>query len=268
MNRDRRRPAGPRRGPSAEEQAELIYGVQPVLELVESARHRVERIFVARDAGGGLGRVLRTAREAGIPVTHITRQQLGRRVGGRAKHQGIAAQVAAMSYADPEQVVAAAAERSDGLIVMVDRVVDPGNLGAIVRTAAGAGAAGILLSTEGTVGLTPAVAKASAGAVARVPVAREPKPPRRLADLSERGFRTVVLDPRAELSWDRADLTGRLAVVAGGEEKGPRPAVIEACDIRVAIPLAEGMDSLNVGVSLGVLLFEAIRQRIGQRSRP
>jgi 23S rRNA (guanosine2251-2'-O)-methyltransferase len=240
-----------------------VYGLRPVQELVERRLRDVERIFVAREKRAGLGRILRVAREAGVPVTHLPRMLLSRKVGPGAAHQGIAAQVAALPYADPEQVCRDAREKPDGLLLLLDRVVDPGNLGAIVRSAAAAGADGILLGVGGTVGLSPAVAKASAGALERIPVAREGRPARRIERLRAEGFAALVLDPRAELSWHRAPLGGRILLVVGGEARGPSPAVIRACDERVAIPLARGVESLNVAVAASVLLFELVRQRKG-----
>lgn len=241
--------------------SELIYGVHPVSELLQSRADQVDRIYVARDGGAGLGRLLRAARDAGVPVSHLTREDLGRRLGRRAGHQGVAARVAPVRYADAERICRDAAALAEGTLVLVDRVTDAGNLGAILRTAAGAGAAGVLLSTEGTAGLTPHAAKAAAGALERLPVAREPKPARRIERLAAAGFVSVALDPRGERTWDEIDLRGRLVVLAGGEARGPRPAVAGACAYRVSIPLAPGIESLNVAVSTGVLLFEALRQR-------
>jgi 23S rRNA (guanosine2251-2'-O)-methyltransferase len=191
----------------------------------------------------------------------LTPEKLGAKVGGRARHQGIAAQVAHVPYAEVEEICSQASKKQDGLLVLVDRVTEPGNLGAILRTCAAAGVDGVLLSTEGTVGLTPHVAKASAGAVERIPVAREAKAARRVEGLREGGFRALALDARGGTPWDEVDLRGRALVVAGGEERGPRPGLLEACDTKVAIPLARGVESLNVAVATAVLLFEARRQR-------
>jgi 23S rRNA (guanosine2251-2'-O)-methyltransferase len=245
--------------PSADE-APLVYGVHPVRELLATRPGSAERLFVAHEAGG-LGSVLRRAREAGIPITRLPRELLARKVGPRARHQGVALRVSPVAYADAEAVCAAAAGREDGLLVLLDGVEDPGNLGAVLRAAAAAGAHGVLLSTERSAGLSPAVAKSSAGAVERIPVARERLLARRIGALRERGFRAVALDGRAPRPWDREDLGGRLALVAGSEGRGIREAVAAACDIRVAIPLERGVESLNVAVAVGVLLFEAVRQR-------
>lgn len=228
----------------------------------------VERVFVARQPRGAAGHAVRMARQQGIPVTNLTPEKLGAKVGGRARHQGIAAQVAHVPYAGAEEVCARASEKRDGLLVLVDRVTDAGNLGAILRTSAAAGVDGVLLSSEGTVGLNAHVAKASAGAVERVPVAREPKAARRIEQLRELGFRALALESRGGTAWDEVDLGGRVVIVAGGEERGPRPGLLEACDTKVAIPLERGVESLNVAVATAVLLFEARRQRRGVSASP
>jgi 23S rRNA (guanosine2251-2'-O)-methyltransferase len=240
---------------------DLVFGMRAVAELLEQRHRQVERVYVALERRAGLGRLLRAAREAGVPVSHVPRQTLARRVGRGAAHQGIAAVVAPLAYADADELCRAVAGKPDGLLVLADRVVDPRNLGAIVRTCAAAGVDGCLLGIEEAAGLTPTAVKAAAGAVERVPIAREPRPGRRLAALRARGFRAFALDARGSLPWDHADLRGPLVLVAGGEEKGPRRATLDACDGRIAIPLARGVESLNVAVALGVLLFEAVRQR-------
>ena len=179
----------------------MIFGIHPVLEALSSGRRDVERILVAREgAGAGLGQLLRSAREAGIPVTHLAREVLGRKAGTRAVHQGVAAVVSPMSYADADSICRIAAERR-GILVVIDGVSDPGNLGAIVRTAAAVGACGLLLGGEGTVGVTPVVAKSSAGAVERIPIARELHLRRRLLALRALGFRVAAQDSRGASPW-------------------------------------------------------------------
>lgn len=252
-------------GNGTSDERRVVYGVHPVTELLASRGRDVERVFVVQGRHARLGRLLRLAREQGVPVSHVTREVLARKLGRQTVHQGVAARIASWSYASADEVCDAAADDPEGLLVLVDRVTDPRNLGAILRTAAGAGVRGVLLASEETAGLTPVVLKTSAGAVERVPVAREPKPGRRLAALRARGFGVVALDPGGVPVWEAPPLTGRIIFVAGGEEAGPSRAVLGACDRRLAVPLAPGIESLNVAVALGVLLFEAVRQR---RSRP
>ena len=245
-----------------EERPEILFGLHPVLEAVEAGQRSIDRILVAREGGGhNLGRLLRAARDAGIPVTHLPREALARKIGARAVHQGVAAQISSTPYVPPEAVVAAASADPSGLIVMLDGIEDPRNLGAIVRTAAAAGAQGVLLGIEDTVGLTPAAAKTAAGALERIPVAREPKPRRRIETLREAGFRAVAHDPRGRTPWDEEESPGRVLVVAGGEAHGLRRSLLEAVDARVALPLAAGVESLNVSVAVGAVLFEVRRRR-------
>jgi 23S rRNA (guanosine2251-2'-O)-methyltransferase len=251
--------------PDRTDELETVHGVHAVRELVEARRRDVERLFVLRERASSLGRILRLARQAGVPVSYVDRPTLARKVGARAVHQGIAAVVAPLPYADADELSRRAIEDPAGLLVLVDRVEDAGNLGAIVRTAAASGATGALLSAEGTVGLSAGVARASAGAAERLPVAREARPSWRVAQLREAGFLTIVLDPRGDVPWDRVDLTGRLLVVAGGEARGARPGIRDACELRISIPVAPAVESLNVAVATAVLLFEAVRQR---RRRP
>ena len=175
---------------------EAVHGVHAVRELLEARRRDVERLFVLRERAASVGRILRTARQAGVPVSYVDRETLRRKVGPRAVHQGIAAVVAPLPYADADELARRTIDDPSGLLILVDRVEDVGNLGAILRTAAATGAVGVLLSADATVGLTAGVARASAGAAERVPVAREARPSWRIGQLRAAGVRTVVLDPR------------------------------------------------------------------------
>jgi 23S rRNA (guanosine2251-2'-O)-methyltransferase len=247
---------------------ELVYGIHPVQELLERRGPEVEKVFVAQGRHARLGRALRAAREQGVPVSHLPADVLARKLGRRAAHQGIAAQVAFRPYESADAIAAAAAADPVALLVLVDRVVDPRNLGAILRTSAAAGVRGVILASESTAGVTATTAKVAAGALELVRVAREPRPATRLAALRKAGFRALALDARGGEAWDRADLGGRIVFVAGGEERGPSEAVSRACDARVTVPLAGGVESLNVAVALGVLLFESLRRRRGPAPRP
>lgn len=243
-----------------EEEEQVLYGVHPVMEALEKRPQDVARIWVAREDDKKLGRLLKTARQAGVPASRIPRQVLTRRLPRGVNHQGVAALAAAMGYVSLEEI-RRKAEAGERFLLIVDQVQDPGNLGAILRTAAGAGVDGVVLSAEGTAGLTAAAVRASAGAATGVAVARAAKPARFIEEMRQDGYRAVALDPRARESWDAAPLEGPLIVAAGGEERGLRPSVLRACNQRVAIPLADGVESLNVAVATGVLLFEALRRR-------
>jgi 23S rRNA (guanosine2251-2'-O)-methyltransferase len=251
-----------RAGSRREEAGDYLYGIHPVAEALEKSRTRIERILVVREAGGGrIGRVLKKARLAGVPVSYLPKSVLARKAGPGAVHQGIAALVSGYAYSEAREVVEAATERGDGLILALDRVEDPRNLGAVARSAAAAGACGILLSSDATVGITPAAVKSSAGAVERIRIARDPDLPRTLDSLRGSGFEVVALDPGAGEPWDAPDWKGRAVIVAGGEEKGPRKKILGRCNRNVAIPLAAGVESLNISVAVGIVLYEAVRQR-------
>jgi len=245
-----------------DERPEVLFGLHPVVAALEAGKRTIDRVLVARESGGhNLGRLLRAARAAGVPVTHLPREILARKTGSHAVHQGVAALVAPVGYADADELCAATALEAAGLLVALDGVADPRNLGAVIRTAAAAGAHGILLGTEETVGITPAVAKTAAGALECIPIARESKLGRRLEGLKSRGFRVVALDPRSDRPWDAEVYRGRIVVVAGGEGRGLRRGLLEVADARVALPLARGVESLNVSVAVAAVLYEVVRQR-------
>ena len=248
------------------EPLELIYGVHPVLEALASGRRTIDRILVARGGQAqALGRVLRAARDADVPISHLPREILARKAGAKAVHQGVAAVVSPVPYARASDLVRAVAADPLGLLVVLDGVEDPRNLGAVIRSAAAAGCGGVLLGTEGSVGLTPVAVKASAGTLERIPVARDSRIPARLREVADAGATVLGLDARGDRRWDEPDLTGPVVVVAGGEGRGLRRGILDACRHRVSIPLAAGVESLNVSVAVAVVLFEAVRQRRGAR---
>lgn len=245
-----------------EETPETLFGLHPILEAIESGRRSIDRVLVAREGGGhNLGRLLRAAREAGIPVTHVPREVLAKKTGRRAVHQGVAALVSPVAYRDPSELCEAAARVKNGLLVVLDGIEDPRNLGAVIRTAAAAGSHGVLLGTEDTVGITPAAAKTAAGALERIGVAREPRLGKRLTVLKELGFKVAALDVRGGIRWDAVSYRGPMVVIAGGEGRGLRRGLLEAADYRVTLPVAGGVESLNVSVAVAVVLYEAVRQR-------
>jgi 23S rRNA (guanosine2251-2'-O)-methyltransferase len=208
------------------------------------------------------------ATERALAAEPWLHEQNGRRVhvkserelteeAGTRDHQGVLAFCAPYRYADAYEL--AAVERP--LLVALDQVSDPHNLGAVVRSAEGAGATGVVLPAHGSARVTPAVARASAGAVEHLPVAVVTNLARYLTDVKSGDLWVYAASGNADTPMWQADLTGGVALVLGAEGRGLRPLVRRACDAAVAIPLAGRVESLNVSVAAAVLLYEAVRQR-------
>jgi len=219
----------------------------------------VERLAVARGRHGpALRELLEMARRAGVPVRQEDRRQLDRWAEGGA-HQGVVAWAAALPYADADEILRDLGDLP--LVLVLDGVQDPRNLGALLRTAVAAGVAGVFLPERGAVGLNATVLKASAGLARRIPVARAKNLARLLAHLKEKGLWVVGLDAHGAPAWGGFDFRLPTALVLGGEGGGVRRLLRESCDVLVGLPMAEGVDSLNVSVAGGIVLYEALRQR-------
>jgi len=244
---------------------ELLIGFNAVEAALAAERRTVDRVWVERGRDRGrLARLKDLARRHRVPVEEVDRarlEHLAAESGASrdARHQGVIASVASMSYADPEAVLAACGEVAT--LVVADGVEDPRNLGALLRTAAGAGAAGVFIPERRAVGLSATVARAAAGALERVAVARIGNVATFLERLKDAGFWTVGLDAAASRTWDDVRYAKRTALVVGGEGKGLRRLVRERCDEVVAIPLGPEVESLNLSVAAGICLFEVVRQR-------
>jgi 23S rRNA (guanosine2251-2'-O)-methyltransferase len=281
MNRRRpstdRRDAGPirtsRPNPRRDEPAEVtvpkqarLYGVAPVLEAIQQRAVAFDHIVIAEGAAHyRLRELSAAARDAGIPVRRVPRQALDREAGPGANHQGVVATVAAARYADPDELLESWARRVDTieppLGLVLDGVEDPHNLGALMRTVECAGGHGIFIPERRAVGLTETVAKAAAGAMEYVPVARAPNLVRLLEHLKKANIWTVGTAADAPMDYTEWDWTRPSAIVLGGEGSGLHRLVRENCDALVRIPLHGKIESLNVSVSGGILLYEALRQR-------
>lgn len=255
---------GSRRG-EEETDAAFVYGVHPVLEALTAASPRVERVFVARDLQARTGRLFREARERGVPVSHVDRELLRRKTGAGAVHQGVAALLSAAPYRRADELVDEIVRtREAPLVVALDGVEDPRNLGAVLRSAAAAGADGVLLGTGRTVGLTPGAVKSSSGAALRVPIARDPHLAETLHRLHSSGWSVVALVSAGGRPPESIPGNRPVAVLGGGEARGLRAGLLDSCPLRVTIPMAEGAGSLNLSVAVGVVLFEVRRQRRGK----
>jgi 23S rRNA (guanosine2251-2'-O)-methyltransferase len=233
----------------------LLAGIHPVREALRAGR-ALDRLVIARGAAGPrIDELVRLARERGIPVRFEPREALDR-LAGTGPHQGVVALGAAVQYRELEDVLEGAR-----LVVVLDGVEDPHNLGAIVRTAHAAGAAAVIVPERRAAGLTETVAKAAAGALEYLPVARVGNLSRALETLKQRGFWIYGLDERGEQGYDRIDFAAPTALVLGGEGHGLHDLVRRHCDFLVRIPMAGPIASLNVSVAAGVVLFEWRRRQ-------
>ncbi len=214
--------------------SEFIYGRNPVAE-AERGRRRILKVYEA----------------PGTPESKLFE------LCGSHDHQGIVAEVEPFPYAGASELLAI----EDALVVVLDQVQDPRNLGAVCRSAEAAGAAGVVIPDRRAAAVTAATAKASAGAVEHLRIARVRNVSDWIAEAKDAGFWVWGADGRAEQAPWQVDLTGKTVLVLGTEEKGLRPRVAEPCDGLVAIPQSGQVDSLNVSVAAGVMIFEAIRQR-------
>jgi len=231
-----------------------------VLEALRAGR-RIKRILVVNGARGSAGDILEAARERGIPVTEVPREKLDAMSRGRV-HQGAIALAEPLSYCEPKDMVRAAEARGEApLIVLLDGIEDPRNLGSILRTSASAGAHGVIIPSRRAAGLSPAAVKAAAGAADHLPVARVVNLARTMDSLKEQGIWTIGADADADRLWTDVDYTTASAVVIGGEHRGLRRLVREKCDFLVRLPMSGPLNSLNASVAAGILLYEAVRQR-------
>lgn len=244
-----------------------IEGRNPVLEALKAGRG-INRILVARgEKHGSIREILARAREAGIPIQEVDRPRIDALAHTRG-HQGVIALAAPRAYADLGDLLAAAAGAGEpALLVALDGVEDPMNLGSLLRSADAAGAHGVIIPERRAAALTPAAVKAAAGAAEYVPVARVTNLARALAEIKDSGIWVVGADSRARQTLYEADLTGPVTLVVGGEGKGLGRLVAETCDYLVRIPMGGRISSLNAAVAGAILLFEARRQRQGAGER-
>lgn len=237
----------------------LVYGIHAVTEALKG--RKVEKLIAVRGAGAKVGELLDRARELRVPVEIVDRMAIDRLTRGGV-HQNIAAHLAALpAYTIGEMIDAAREADRAPLIVVLDGIEDPHNVGAILRSADAAGVDGVIRQGRHAAPLGGAVAKASAGAVSRVRIATVVNIARALEELEEAGVWTVGLDGGGPERYDRVDYTVPTAFVFGAEGTGLRRLVAERCSRLVAIPMAGEAESLNVSVAAGIALFEAVRQR-------
>lgn len=240
---------------------EIVFGVHAVEALLRSEARPVERLHVAQGTRTArLERLLELARSHSIALRFEKNFVLDQMAHSKS-HQGIVAVCGAKKYASLEDLLNSL--RSPAFLVVLDQVEDPHNLGAVVRTAACAGADGIVITGRRAVGLTSTVAKAATGALERVPVVRVTNLVQALEEMKKANIWIVGVEADATENWTEVDLSGPVALVLGSEGQGLRRLVREHCDFMVSLPLRTqaGISSLNVSVAAGILMYEVVRQR-------
>lgn len=233
----------------------IVYGINPVLEALRAGRATSVRLSARGDRRAD--EIVAAATRAGVPVRRVDAAELDRDARGGV-HQGAVADVAESRDLDLAELLDSARAP---LLVVLDAIEDPQNVGAILRTADAAGVNGVVRQSRRAASIGPAVAKASAGAIAHVRVATVVNIARAIDDLKQAGVWTVGLDARGTIRYDLVDLTMPTAFVLGAEGTGLRRLVRERCDVLAAIPMRGHVGSLNVSVAAGIVLFEAVRQR-------
>jgi 23S rRNA (guanosine2251-2'-O)-methyltransferase len=234
----------------------IIYGINPVLEALRAGR--VKELRVGEKGGERIRELLAVARREGVAVKTVPSDALARQSRGGV-HQGVVADVEDVGSYSVAEIVRGA--NGTPLIVVLDGIEDPHNLGAILRTADAAGVDGVVIQSRRSAALDGAAAKASAGAMAHVKIAEVVNIARAVEELKDAGVWTVGLAGEGATTYDEVDYTASTAIVLGAEGAGLRRLVRERCDFLASIPMRGHVGSLNVSVAAGVALFEAVRQR-------
>ena len=264
MNDRSKRPARPNRPaePSQEIEGQLE-GRNALQEALKSGR-TIDKVFIASgETDRGLQRLAAQAKEAGAVVVPVDRRKLDAMSATHA-HQGVIAMAAAHVYYSIDDILEEAAARGQApLIVICDELSDPHNLGAILRSAECAGAHGVIIPKRRSVGLTATVAKASAGAVEYMKVARVTNVSAAMQELKDKGVWIFGTAAEGSIPMYQADLTGPAAIVIGNEGEGMSQLVRKNCDVTVSIPMQGRISSLNASTAASILLYEAVRQRLG-----
>ncbi len=281
MKEDRRRPNGnfrPERSERRERPLRTAYEVRPepkeevegqlegrnALQEALRAGRTIDKVFIAAgDTDKGLQRLAAEAKDAGAVVVPVDRRKLDNMSFTRS-HQGVIALTAAHEYATIDQMLEQAASRGQApLLVICDELTDPHNLGAIMRSAECAGAHGVIIPKRRSVGLTATVAKASAGAMEYMMVARVTNINTTIAELKEKGVWVFGTAAEGSIPMYKANLTVPTAIVIGNEGDGMSPLVRKNCDVMLSIPMQGSISSLNASAAASILLYEAVRQRLG-----
>jgi 23S rRNA (guanosine2251-2'-O)-methyltransferase len=240
---------------------QVIYGINPLLEIFLSYPTMMEKIVVAEGRGGeAVRKIVKLALDRGIPVEFTGRDKV-EKLAPRRVHQGIVGLCREYSYATVDDVLANRHKRSRyNLVIILDSITDPQNLGSIIRTAHCCGANGVIIPENRAASVTASVVKASAGAVYRMPTAMAVNLVRTIEYLKEKGFWIYGADAASEASFHASEYEGHIGLVLGNEGRGIRPLIRKKCDFLISIPMRGEVASLNVSVAAGVILYEIFRK--------
>jgi 23S rRNA (guanosine2251-2'-O)-methyltransferase len=241
-----------------------VFGINPVTEALRARPEQIELLLVGDGqlSPSHAAELFSRAREAGVRVQQVSRDRLATLAEGGV-HQGVLAEMREFTYSEiPDLLAAAQSSGRPALVVVLDGIQDPQNLGAIIRSAHALGAHGVVVPKDRAAGITGTVAKASAGAIEHCKVARVVNLSRALEELKQAGLWIAAADPHSREPLWKARLTGPLALVVGAEGEGVRKGVLEHCDFRLCIPMTGQVASLNASVSAALLLYEVARQRV------
>jgi 23S rRNA (guanosine2251-2'-O)-methyltransferase len=243
-------------------ETEIIYGIHPVLEALRAARRRIEEVYLAQGATSRrLEEIGLLAQSNSIAVKRIEASRLTRRTRTE-QHQGAAARVGAFPLTPFSDIIGQHdLQRQNPFLIVLDSIVDPHNLGAVIRSALAVGVDGFIIPKDRAAGPTPAVSKASAGMLEHARLTRAANLAAAMKRLKRKGLWLFGLDQAAGQSLYAAELSGAIALVIGGEEKGIRPLIKKNCDALLSIPLSGRVESLNASVAAAVAMYEVYRQR-------
>jgi 23S rRNA (guanosine2251-2'-O)-methyltransferase len=241
---------------------EILYGIHPVSEALASQRRTIHEVYLQHELKSDrLARLASLAADSGILTKDASSSEI-KNLAGTGGHQGVGARVDRYPLASFADMLAATEDRGrPHFLLLLDNILDPQNLGAIIRTALCVGADGVIMPKDRSAPITPAVSKASAGALEHIRLSRVTNLVQTIKQCKNHGIWVMGLDKNAELSLYEGVMTGSIAIVLGGEQKGLRPLVKKNCDFLVSIPQLGAVDSLNASVAAAVTMYEALRQR-------
>ena len=264
---------GGRKSRSADrDRSRYIAGRNPAREHLESEAGRIEKILLQKGGSGSLKQMEHLGRKEGIPVQFVPKARLDQLVPG-VNHQGVVLAVAPIQYLDVDELLSRIAPDREAVregkpvIVILDHIQDPHNLGAIVRSCAATGVKGLIIPERGAAPVTASAVKTSAGTMSQVMIARATNLSRLIEQLKERGYWIAGAEGAGETTMTAMDWDRPLALVIGSEEKGMSRMVSESCDYRISIPMEDGVESLNASVAAALLLFQSYTFRRGRDAK-